>query len=120
MPLTQALLKILRHAVAAVAGFLFLAVALEWLMPGAAMPFFDAMDPLLMLSVLAMLLFLPVKRKPGWLNTLQVAAGILFLAGLLAILALSVPNYGPTAVAMLIAAGSAIAVWAMTYLKAAE
>ena len=120
MPLKEALLTIIRHAVGAATALLVLAVMLEWLLPGSALPLFDAIDPLPVMVAATILLFLGVKRIPGAGNVAQVAIGLLGAACLLAILALSVPNYAITTWGLLAAGAAGAGVWAVAYSTKSE
>ena len=115
MPLKEALLTIIRHAVGAITALLLMAVMLEWLLPGSALPLIDAVDPLPAMIALTVLLFVGVKRASGWGNAAQIIVGLLAVACMLAILALSVPNYTVTTLGLLAAGVVGVAVWAAVY-----
>ncbi len=115
MSIKDSFLTILRHALAAATFLLLLAVGMEWFLPGSTLPLLNSITPLPFFLLATIVVFLGAKRKKGFINLLQVVFGLVVSGGLLAILALGMPNYGLRSWILIVAVGIAIGVWAIAY-----
>lgn len=105
------------HVALAASVTLVLLIGIEWLMPGAVLPFVDVFDFLLPVSVLLLIML----ARQTMASTLSRVAQLSLIGGLglalLAILAIRVENYSPFTLALLASFGLLLITWLLTAAK---
>lgn len=105
------------HVALAASVTLILLMAIEWLMPGAVLPFVDVFDFLLPVSILLLIML----ARQFTSSTISRVAQILLVGGagaaLLAILAIRVESYSSSVLALLTAFGALIVTWLLAASK---
>lgn len=116
MSLKDALWSVLTQMALAAAVTLVLLMGIEWLMPGAVLPFVDVLDFLLPIAILLVIALAHGVSHSKLSKIAQIVIGAVIGTGLLAILAIRVENYRPSVLALLLA----IAILFVTWLIAAS
>lgn len=105
------------HVALAVGVTLVLLMAIEWLMPGAVLPFVDVFDYLLPVSILLLIMLARQLTSSAISRIVQILLVGGLGAVLLAILAVRVENYSPSVLALLLALGVLIVTWLLVASK---
>ena len=113
----EALTAFIRHLALASGVTLLLLMGLEWLMPGAVLPFVDVFDLLLPISVLLLIVLAREATSSKLLRWLQMMLVILVSVVLLAILATRMENYSPAGYLLMAAFAICIITWALATAK---
>ncbi|MDD5726152.1 MAG: hypothetical protein PHC53_01930 [Patescibacteria group bacterium] len=111
MSLRDAIWSFLTQIALAAAVTLVLLMGIEWLMPGAVLPFVDVLDWLLPITILLVIALAHGISLSKLSKIAQITIGAVIGAGLLAILAIRVENYKPSVLALLIAFGILVCTW---------
>lgn len=120
MSCKDSFLTFVRHVVIAVALLQAALLGLEWLMPGSVLPFVDLVDIMLPLSFILLIIASRETMHTHWTLAAHILVLSLIGAGVLAILALRMENYGTYNTLLLGAGGLALIIWAMAAAKGGE
>lgn len=111
MSLKDAIWSFLTQIALAAAVTLVLLMGIEWLMPGAVLPFVDVLDWLLPITILLVIALAHGINLSKLSKITQIAVGAIIGVGLLAMLAIRVENYKPSVLALLLAFGILVCTW---------